>query len=280
MIDIHSHPFMIKELVEDDPLLEHAIRDVFGLLFPPQPLKTFFLEMDAANIERAVLLPIDCTTAHHCQVVTNEKIAELASQTDRFIGFASVDPNCEDAPRSLERAIQQYGLRGLKLDPALQQFDPGDMQKAYPLYQVCVDLDIPVMIHFGLSWAPLGRSMLAHPGVVEDIARQFPSLRIIIPHLGWPWHREAVMVALKFQNVYLDTSIIYSGTPKQAMEQVMIQEIGPRVFENSLIRQTVFGTNYPRQDMRRAARGIQALGFSPQLIQAMCETNANTLLGR
>src|SRR5262249_17281105 len=146
-IDIHTHPVQIEELVRDDPALARAVREVFGLKMPPQPLQTFLLHLDAAGIDRAVLLPIDCTTAHGCVIVSNEQIARLAEAESRFIGFASVDPHLPDAPRVLEHAVTSYGLRGLKLDPALQRFEIDDERHAFPVYARCAELGVPLLIH-------------------------------------------------------------------------------------------------------------------------------------
>ena len=99
MIDFHTHPVMIRELVESDPVLDKNIHDVFGFHFPAQPLEGFLLEMDAAGVELAVLHPVDVTTAYGCQIVTNEQIAELVAKQPRFIGFASVDPTLPGCPQ-------------------------------------------------------------------------------------------------------------------------------------------------------------------------------------
>src|SRR5579885_3874766 len=106
MIDIHTHPVQIADLYEDDPHLEYAVREVFGLYMRPQPIETYFAQLDEAGIAQAVVLPIDCTTAHGCRVVSNEQIARLMEMSDRFIGFASVDPGVADAPRELERVVR------------------------------------------------------------------------------------------------------------------------------------------------------------------------------
>ncbi|MBD3308989.1 amidohydrolase family protein [candidate division KSB3 bacterium] len=279
MIDFHTHPVMIKELIEKDAALGTHIRTVFGLYFPPQPLDIFLAELDEAGVDQAVLLPIDCTTAHNCQIVANETIAELVEKQPRFIGFASVDPGRKEAPRLVEQAVTQLGLKGLKLDPALQQFYPNDRNIAYPVYQTCSELNIPVMIHCGMSWAMAGLEKYAYPLPIEEIAIDFPSLRIIIPHVGWPWFTEAVMLALKHQNIYLDTSIIYSGTPKDALRHVLAEQIGLPVLERSLHYQVLFGSNYPRADIRRSVRGLRALEMSASLRDHVCHTNASTLLG-
>ena len=279
MIDFHTHPVMIRELRRDDPDLERAVREVFQLHFPAQPLELFLAEMDAAGVQQAVLLPIDCTSAHGCRIVTNEQVAELAGANPRFLGFASVDPSSKDAPKQLERAIRGLGLRGLKLDPALQRFHPDDRRQAWPLYQACAELGIPMLIHCGLSWSLLGQAKYARPLALEEVAQEFPALPIIVAHFGWPWVEEALLLALKYRNVYLDTSIVYSGTPRDALRHVLERQIGIEVLERSLPHQVLFGSNYPRADIRRSVRGLDALPLSPALREAVARGNAAGLLG-
>lgn len=278
MIDIHTHPVQVEELVQDDSDLTRAIRDVFGLYVKPQPLATFLYQLDEAGIDQAVLLPLDCTAAHGCRIVSNEQIVHLVETSSRFIGFASVDPHDPAAPRTLEKAIREYGLRGLKLDPALQDFDIGDRERAYPVYQACCELDVPIVMHCGLSWAPKGRAARAHPLLLEEVIHSFPNLRVVIAHFGWPWVAEAVMLALKHRNVYLDTSILYSGTPPQALAQVLGQQVGLHVVESSLSGQVVFGSNYPRVDPKRVAQGVRNLGLRPQIERRVMHDNAVQLL--
>jgi len=278
MIDLHTHPFMIKELVDKDISLAYNIKEIFGFYFPPQPIQVFLFELDAAGVDRAVLLPIDCTTAHGCKIVSNIQVAELVKKYPCFIGFASVDPKTKNATKKLEKDIKQLGLSGLKLDPALQQFEINDKNLAYPIYQTCQALDIPVMIHCGLSWSPKGLSKYAHPLEIEEVAQTFPTLKIIIPHFGWPWYQEAVMLAMKFQNIYLDTSIIFSGTPKEVLQHVLGDLIGISLLERNLHFQLLFGSNYPRVDIRRSIRGINALPMSVSLKEHIFFRNAEKLL--
>ncbi len=278
-IDIHTHPLQIEELVRDDPALARAVREVFGLKMPAQPLRTFLLHMDAADIDRAVLLPIDCTTAHGCVIVSNEQIARLAEAEPRFIGFASVDPNLPDAPRALEHAVTSYGLRGLKLDPALQRFEIDDERHAFPVYARCAELDVPLLIHCGHTWSPVGRATLAHPLRLEAVVQAFPTLKIVIAHFGWPWVNEAVMLALRYPTVHLDTSILFSGTPSESIRQALTTTIGLDTLDRSLSRQVLFGSNYPRVDPKRVAWAIDDLGLRPALRQRIFRDNAADLLG-
>ena len=126
MIDFHTHPVLIQEFASQDLAYQRMAREVFNIGNNFQPLETFFLQMDVAGIERAVLLPIDCSRSRKLGVSSNEQVAKLATDHKRFLGFASVDPLRRGAATELEHAIHDMGLSGLKLDPALQDFSPRD----------------------------------------------------------------------------------------------------------------------------------------------------------
>jgi predicted TIM-barrel fold metal-dependent hydrolase len=278
MIDFHTHPVQIEELYESDPTFERAVRDVFGLFMPPQPMATYLGHLDEAGIDKAVILPIDCTTAHDCTIVSNAQVAALMERSDRLVGFASVDPSLPDAAATLERDVREYGLVGLKLDPSLQQFAVDDPERAFPVYAAAQDLGIPVLFHCGLSWARVGRSSLAHPLALESVIHAFPSLRIVIAHLGWPWVPDAVMLAVKHRTVHLDTSVLFSGTPGEALRHVVDTVIGRELFDRSLPEQVVFASNYPRVDPKRAVCAVRDLGLRPRLEQRIFHDNAVALL--
>lgn len=278
IIDFHTHPFMIQELINDDPNLERAVKDVFGLLFPAQPLEIFIKEMDAAGVDRSVLLPIDCTSAFGCKIVSNKAVSQLCKNNPRFIGFASVDPHLESAVEELETAVNNYGLKGLKLDPSLQKFDMNSENYAYPIYQTCSELGIPIVVHCGLNWAPNALTHNAYPLNLEPAIIAFPQTNFVIAHLGWPWVNEASILAMKYPNVYMDTSVVYSGTPAECLSHVVNNIMGKEIFERNLSSKIIYGSNYPRADMRRTMRGIKNLGFSDYLNTQLFEKNATNLL--
>jgi hypothetical protein len=279
VIDFHTHPFMIQELNEEYPALEKSIRDVYGLLFPPQPLVVFLKEMDEAGVDSCVLHPIDCTFAHGCKIVTNEAVAALCAKNSRFFGFASVDPHSASAVKDIVSAVEGLGLKGLKLDPALQQFDVNSAEHAYPLYQKCGELGIPILMHSGLNWAPKAMTKDGFPLDLEPAIISFPETKFVIAHLGWPWVNEASTLAMKYSNVYLDTSVVYSGTPAECMHHVIFNTMGKEIFERNLFDKVLYGSNYPRTDMRRSMRGIEQLEFSDYLTDHLFHLNARHLLG-
>ena len=279
MLDFHTHPLLVREMFEIEPDLFRIARDVFFIRNNPQPLQTFLLELDVSGLEQAVLLPIDARTAKGCRICSNELIAELCRRSDRFIGFASVDPHRKTAAKELEQAIKKLKLRGLKLAPPMQEFYPNDPKLAYPIYEAAQALKIPVVFHAGMSWEPRVRSKFGQPLLLEDAAFDFPDLNIVIAHFGWPWVNEAVMLALKYPNVYLDTSCLYFDNPTEFLAWVMTKQVPLSAIEKSLRHKIVFGSNYPRVEIKNMVKAVKALGLSEACLQLVFEGNAKKLLG-
>ena len=279
MIDFHTHPLLVREMFERDPDLARIARDVFYIRNNPQPLETFLLELDVAGLERAVILPIDCSSSRGFRIYSNELIAELCELSDRLIGFASVDPHSRAAGRELEGAIRGLGLQGLKLSPSSQGFYPNDRELAYPVYEVASELGIPVLFHAGLSWEPGARMKYGQPIYLEDVAADFPDLRLVVAHFGWPWVLEAVALALKYPSVYIDTSCLYFDNPTDFLAFVMTRQIPLSVAERSLRNQIVFGSNYPRVEIKNMARAVRRLGLSDGCLDLIFRANAERLLG-
>ena len=278
MIDFHTHPVLIREFVEKYPNYERSARQVFNIGNNFQPLETFFLQMDVAGIEKAVLLPIDCKRARKDAVSSNEQVAELCARSKRFIGFASVDPLKKGAARELENAVKKLGLKGLKLDPALQDFRP-DARKVYPVYEAAEALRIPLLIHTGMSWAPetpLERGLPLH---LEQPIRDFPKLNFVLAHFGWPWVWEATALALKYPNVYLDTSCLYYDSPKEFYQFVFSRQIPTTVIERSLRNKVVFGSNYPRVEIKNMVHALKSLQLTEGCLNKILKENAEKLLG-
>lgn len=279
MIDFHTHPLLVREMMEKYPELQTAARDVFFIRNIPQPMETFLLELDVSGLERAVLLPIDASSTRGCRLYSNDQVAELCAMSDRFIGFASVDPHDPEAPRELRRAVEKLGLRGLKLAPPMQEFYLDDRALAYPLYGVAQALGIPVVIHAGMSWEPGSKAIYGQPLRIENVAADFPELNIVIAHFAWPWVLEAVMLALKYPNVYIDTSCLYFDNPADFLRFVIGGQVPLSLIEKSLRHKIVFGSNYPRVEIKNMARAVRGLGLSEGCLELIFRDNARHLLG-
>jgi len=277
MIDFHTHPVLIQELARKYPEYERSAREVFHIGNNFQPLETFLLQMDVAGIERAVLLPIDCKRSRKLAVSSNEQVAELCRRSSRFIGFASVDPLRKGAAKELEQAIRTLGLRGLKLDPALQDFSPAD-PKVLPVYEAAEELGIPALIHTGVGWAPETPLQRCQPLLLEEPIRRFPRLNFVLAHFGWPWVWEATALALKYPNVYIDTSCLYYDSPVEFFQFVFSKQIPTTLIERSLRNKIVFGSNYPRVEIKNMVHALKSLNLTEGCLEKIFRTNAEHLL--
>ena len=123
---------------------------------------------------------------------------------ERFIPFAGADiMRGADAVKEVEHWVRARGFRGLSLRPFMINL-PADDRHYYPFYAKCVELDVPVSIHASANWTTSRPSDLGHPRHFDQVACDFPALKLVLSHAGYPWVLEACLLAWKHPNVYLE----------------------------------------------------------------------------
>jgi predicted TIM-barrel fold metal-dependent hydrolase len=139
----------------------------------------------------------------------NEVSCRIAADSGgRIVSFCGVDPRRGAlAPRLLRRALDQWGAKGLKLYPT-NGFYPDDEELCYPLYDICAEHGVPVLLHTGHSGRGQ-KSKYGHPMYVDSAAADYPEVGFVLGHSGrWEgWSDEAFAVAIFKTNVYLDMSL-------------------------------------------------------------------------
>jgi len=168
--------------------------------------------MDEAGVDKLVVLGKDYgfTGDRRNDNLADEDTATFVkAHPDRFIGFTAVHPDRDIAVNveRIERAVSELGLRGVKLNPA-SGFYPND-RRLYPVYEKITELKIPVVIHMGIK-PPSEESRLkyCHPIYIDDVAADFPEMKIVIAHAAYPWVEDLVMAALYAPNVSVDISTL------------------------------------------------------------------------
>ena len=122
-------------------------------------------------------------------VVPNEYVAAyVRGAGENVIGFASVDANDPEAPDQLAHAVKQLGLRGLKIGPIYQGYDPLS-DGALAMFAKAAALGIPIMWHHGTTFVRKAPLKFAQPWQVDEVAMRFPDLKIIVAHMGHPGDR-------------------------------------------------------------------------------------------
>jgi predicted TIM-barrel fold metal-dependent hydrolase len=137
----------------------------------------------------------------------NDNLAKIVSKyPDKFIGFAHNYLFAEDAAQELKRAVTELGMKGYKLlAPMLDK--PIESQEAYPVWEMCAELDIPVLVHFGIQGGGGGIAWHANinPLKLHNVAKDFPDVNFVVPHFGCAWIRETLQLCWACANVSIDT---------------------------------------------------------------------------
>jgi predicted TIM-barrel fold metal-dependent hydrolase len=168
--------------------------------------------MDEAGVDRLVILGKDYGFSgdrRSDNLADEDTAGFVKANPDRFIGFTAVHPDREAEVniQRIERAVHELGLRGVKLNPA-SGFYPND-RRLYPVYEKISELAIPVVIHMGIK-PPSEESRLkyCHPIYIDDIAVDFPDMKIVVAHGAYPWVEDLVMAGLYAPNVSVDISTL------------------------------------------------------------------------
>lgn len=228
--------------------------------------KKFASYIKEAGIERAVILaelsPI--TTG----VVTNEYVMEFCKGIDTFIPFASINPYLVARPaHELERYIEM-GFKGVKLYPSYHLFYPND-RKIYPIYEVARSKGIPVMIHTGSSVFRGSRLKYADPIHLDDVAVDFPDLKVLMVHSGRGfWYEEASFLARLHENLYMEIS----GLPPQNLLKYF-----PGLVSNA--DKVVYGSDWPGvESIRKNIDTILSLPVDEGTKEKILYLNAKRIL--
>lgn len=223
-----------------------------------------------------VVLGWDCETFTGRPPLSNDEVAGVARRyPDRFVAFASVDPHKPDASDELERSLGDLGMAGLKFHPSMQNFDPSHERFA-PLWAKAESFGKPCVFHTGTSGlgagAPGGQGIridLSRPVLLDPVAAAFPRLPIVMAHFGWPWHMEAIAIALHKSNVFIDIS----GWAPRYIPAEVVSEMKGRLSDRFL-----WGSDYPFIDPARCLDELEGLGLGEAAVKVRVG-NAQRLLG-
>lgn len=245
IIDAHIHVGEYKKHFSE--AFAKSTSGAFGSeanLWTVEPQK-LLRDMDEAGISKAVILGIDITNVDPGTKSPDDYIYNnyLKNYPDRFIAFSGVlpiDSTGRFSPESLkqfERSITELGFKGMKATPSYSHYPPNH-RSIYPYYQKAVELKVPVLLHTGMTSFTYAKAEYGNPAYIDDVALDFPNLKICIAHMDYPWSKQLFAVMRKCHNIYTDIAALCLRPMELTWHLVLAKEY-------QLMDRVMWGTDYP-----------------------------------
>ncbi len=220
--------------------------------------KAFLEYMDRAGLDRAVLINAAAPEVTGYPAGLNALAANYAKENPkRLISCGSLHPRHSTNVLADIEEILRLKLRLIKIHPPHQLFYPNEylsgMKGLELLYRMAESNGIPVMFHTGTSIFPGARNKYGDPIYIDDVAVDFPKLKIILAHGGRPlWTDTAFFLVRRHSNVHLDISSIPPAS---------LLNYFPRLGE--IARKTLFGSDWPGPGVRELQDAVEGFRRLP-----------------
>lgn len=213
--------------------------------------------------------------------ISNKYVADYVRRNSaKMIGFAGIDPTERDWLEELRVAQEEFNLRGVMVSPAMQDYHPVDT-RAMALYAECVRRGLPIMFEQQYR-SPVAKMEFARPMLLDEVAREFPELRIVISHLGYPWIDETVMLLGKHAHVYADIAGLHR-------QQWLTYTALLRAYEYGVMDKLLFASDFPHRSpaeciealysINQIAHGTNLKAIPREQLRGIVEREALALLG-
>ena len=271
-IDVHVHP-STRGL--DAHACSYFKRNLNEIPRDENKFADLFIQEDV----KALLIGWHPSTVTEGARNTNDHVLDLARKyPDAFAGIlASLDTHAADldgVAAYAKELIKNPRVKGFKFHPPDQGFYPSD-RRYYGIWEVLQAGSKPVMFHVGFT--VLGANTDGGSGIgldygrpihLDTVAKDFPRMKIIAAHPGWPWEEELIGIVTHKKNVYVDTS----GYLAEQLPEMFLRAIRGRLQDKAL-----FGTDFPYVDLQKALMSFDKLDFKDTTKEKILLSNAKTL---
>src|SRR5919108_1832323 len=271
-IDVHVHP-STRGLDHDAcAYFRRALQEI-----PATEEK--FAEVFARQQVKALVIGWHPSTVNDGEQNSNDYVVELCKNyPDAFAGvLASLDIDSgrsAELTKQAEALLENPTVQGFKFHPPAQNFYPND-RKYYALWEILEAGRKPVMFHTGFT--VLGANQDGGHGIpldcgrpihLDTLAKDFPRMKIIAAHPGWPWQEELIGVLTHKKNVYVDTS----GYLAEQLPEIFLKAISGRLQDKAL-----FGTDFPYVDLEKALVSFDKVKLKPPVREKILIANARAV---
>jgi uncharacterized protein len=268
VVDFHTHVghrrFWNPKIVAEFTKLSPSFVESMETLMTPKNLIDFF---KGQGIDYAVCIA-DNSAVTGC--VPNDFVLDFCEGHPELIPFFSVNPHDPDITEIMVRYVQRHRIGGFKFFPTYQYFYPNDRQ-LYTFYEFLQSAGKVVMFHTGTSNFPGAKTLYGDPIYIEEVAVDFPQLKVVMAHSGRPfWYDKAFHLSILHENLYMDLA----GVPPQHLMSYF-----PKLESNA--DRILVGTDFPAQPkpLRSLIGIIEGLPLRPVSIEKILGENARRVLG-
>jgi predicted TIM-barrel fold metal-dependent hydrolase len=278
VIDSHVHVQPWKMIKPDVLAMMQGKRPdldrINGMMYDPD---RFVAYMDEERIETVISINYPSPDIMGFTGKAIDYAADFSKRSGgRVLAIGSVHPTMEKDPEGAMNRMIDDGFRGIKMHPSHQACAPNDYVNGNRVletaYRKAQEAGMVLMVHTGTSVFPGARNRFADPILCDDIAIDFPDLKIILAHGGRPlWMPTAIFLVRRFPNVYMDVSSI----PPQKLTEYF-----PRL--ETMADKILWGSDWPAPGvpgMRENVDRFLELPISDEAKRKIVHDNARKLYG-
>ncbi len=189
--------------------------------------------------------------------IPNRFVADYCRRNpEKLIGFAGIDPTEKTAVLELKIAREELRMRGVTVSPACQDFHPSDT-RAMRVYEAAEKLNMPILFHAGGQFTEQSKLEFARPFLLDEVARSFPKLRMVIAQMGHPFVDETICMLGKHSNVFADVSGMLMR-PWQAYHALV------SAHQAAVSEKLLFGSDFPYTSATECIESLYSLNQMAQ----------------
>lgn len=194
--------------------------------------------------------------------------SEILSMVEKYenikvVAGYSINNHTDNDVKEYIEYLKNGKIKGLKIYPGYEHYYPYD-PKYQKIIDLCIEYDVPLMIHTGDTYTSKGKVRFAHPLNVDDVSVDNPELKIIICHLGNPWFLDCQEVIYKNKNVYADISGLVLGDFTEFYEEYLVSKITDFLNYAGEPKYLLYGTDWPISSMNSYLRFVSKLDLNQQ----------------
>jgi len=209
--------------------------ETFDCLKMPIPedtdIEDLVVWMKQAGVEKAVAMGQDMTRIWNTTFGEDYVLACVNRYPDFFTGLCSVEPldkaNRFNQPafEYFKKCLDEYGFRGVLLTPPYGQYYSND-RNCYPFYEEALRCNAVVQYHHSAQMGPavLAPTKYANLYNLNDVIIDFPDLKIVVEHIGYPWSEHLFILMANDENLWTDLAMMYSRPMKLVWSLVLAKE--------------------------------------------------------